>query len=135
FPNFDMATDLKQQLDQLRIDRDESVPEPSGRGKRIALALAAVVALAAVGIYLLRPRAVEVKTATALESGSGGAGGPSTVLNASGYVTARRQATVSSKITGKVEEVMVEEGMRVEAGQVLARLDDRQAQLSLGLAE
>jgi RND family efflux transporter MFP subunit len=57
------------------------------------------------------------------------------VLNASGYVTARRQATVSSKLTGKVAEVLVEEGMRVEKDQVLARLDDSQARLALGLAE
>jgi multidrug efflux pump subunit AcrA (membrane-fusion protein) len=46
------------------------------------------------------------------------------VLDASGYVTARRQATVSAKITGKVAEVLIEEGMRVSEGDVLARLDD-----------
>lgn len=57
------------------------------------------------------------------------------MLNASGYVTARRRATVSSKITGKVLEVHVEEGMAVRAGQVLARLDDRTARASLALAE
>jgi multidrug efflux pump subunit AcrA (membrane-fusion protein) len=45
------------------------------------------------------------------------------VLDASGYVTARRQATVSAKITGKVTEVLIEEGMRVQQGAVLA-LDD-----------
>ena len=50
-------------------------------------------------------------------------GGGGTVLNASGYVTARRQATVSSKVTGKVTEVLIEEGMEVAEGQVLARLD------------
>ena len=44
-------------------------------------------------------------------------------MNASGYVTARREATVSSKVTGKVIEVLVEEGMKVEQGQVLARID------------
>ena len=58
-----------------------------------------------------------------------------TVLNASGYVTARRQATVSSKITGKVVEVLVEEGMKVQEGQVLARLDDTNVKTSLRLAE
>ena len=57
-----------------------------------------------------------------------------TVLNASGYVTARRRATVSSKVTGKVVEVNVEEGMRVGKGQVLARLDDSVARASLELA-
>jgi len=76
---------------------------------------------------------VPVRTAQVTE-GSGGAG-PAAVLNASGYVTARRQSTVSSKVTGKVAEVLVEEGMRVEAGQVLARLDDSQARLALALAE
>jgi RND family efflux transporter MFP subunit len=58
------------------------------------------------------------------------------VLDASGYVVARRQATVSSKVTGKVIEVFVEEGMRVEKDQVVAKLDDttQQAQLSLARA-
>jgi RND family efflux transporter MFP subunit len=55
------------------------------------------------------------------------------VLNASGYVTARRRATVSSKVTGKVIEVNVEEGMAVREGQVLARLDDSSLQAALRL--
>ena len=57
------------------------------------------------------------------------------VLNASGYVTARREATVSSKVTGKVIDVLVEEGMKVQEGQVLARLDDTNVRASLRLAE
>jgi RND family efflux transporter MFP subunit len=57
------------------------------------------------------------------------------VLNASGYVTARRRATVSSKITGKVVEVNVEEGMAVREGQVLARLDDATPRAMLALAQ
>ncbi len=61
--------------------------------------------------------------------------GQPTVLNASGYVTARRQATVSSKVTGKVIEVLVEEGMVVRKGQVLARLDDTTERSYLALAE
>ena len=63
------------------------------------------------------------------------AGTQAAVLNASGYVTARRRATVSSKITGKVVEVNVEEGMAVKQGQVLARLDDQTARAALALAE
>jgi RND family efflux transporter MFP subunit len=63
------------------------------------------------------------------------AGTQAAVLNASGYVTARRRATVSSKITGKVIEVNVEEGMAVKEGQVLARLDDEQARAGLALAQ
>ncbi len=83
---------------------------------------------------MLRPRAVLVRTAL-VEAGSTAAGGAAAVLNASGYVTARRQATVSSKITGKVVEVLIEEGMEVGAGQVLARLDDTQLRLALDLAQ
>jgi RND family efflux transporter MFP subunit len=61
--------------------------------------------------------------------------GGGTVLNASGYVTARRRATVSSKVTGRVVEVLVEEGMPVRKGQVLARLDATTAQRYFSLAE
>ena len=46
------------------------------------------------------------------------------ILDASGYVVARRRATVSSKMTGKVMKVFIEEGMQVEEGQILAQLDD-----------
>lgn len=56
------------------------------------------------------------------------------ILNASGYITARRIATVSAEITGRITEVLVEEGMRVEQDQVLARLDDALAQVDLRLA-
>src|SRR5215813_4073476 len=62
------------------------------------------------------------------------AGAAPSVLDASGYVTARRQATVSAKITGKVVAVLLEEGMRVEEGAVLARLDDTEAKAQLSLS-
>src|SRR5262249_52085780 len=62
---------------------------------------------------------------------AGGAGG---VLDASGYAPARRQATVSAKITGKITEVLIEEGMRVAEGAVLARLDDTEAKAQLALS-
>ncbi|MFN7941957.1 MAG: efflux RND transporter periplasmic adaptor subunit [Thermoanaerobaculia bacterium] len=124
--------DLKDALASLKIDR-ASEPAPEGRGRLwLWLALAALLLVAA-GAWLLRPRAIEVRSAVVEESG--GAVGAGAVLNASGYVTARREATVSSKVTGKVIEVMVEEGMRVEAGQVLARLDDSQARLAYELAQ
>ena len=67
-----------------------------------------------------RPYAVEVATAVAPSA----AQGPAAILQASGYVTARREATVSAQITGTVNEVLIEEGEHVKAGQVLARLDD-----------
>ncbi len=78
------------------------------------------------------PELPQVRTArvraTAVSAGA-------TVLNASGYVTARRQATVSSKAAGQITEILIEEGMEVEPGQVLARLDASNLERSLRLAE
>ncbi len=128
-----MATDLREKLDSLKIDRGGET-ESTGSG-RVWLWVTVAVLLAAVAAYLLlKPRAVPVRTSVVTEAASA-AGGPAAVLNASGYVTARRQSTVSSKVTGKVTEILIEEGMRVEQGQVLARLDDSQARLSLAFAE
>ena len=82
--------------------------------------------LAAVMTWVfLKPTYISVQTAaahTVQDSAGGGTG--ARVLNASGYVVPRLQAVVSSKVTGKVSAVLVEEGMHVKAGQVLARLDD-----------
>jgi RND family efflux transporter MFP subunit len=120
-------------LDGLRIDRSETAE--SGGRRRLWIALIGVVLVAlAAGWWFLRPRPVRVRTATA-EAQAGGPAAAGAVLNASGYVTARRQATVSSKITGKVVDVLVEEGMEVRQGQVLARLDDATPRKHLALAE
>ncbi|HWM89905.1 MAG TPA: efflux RND transporter periplasmic adaptor subunit [Thermoanaerobaculia bacterium] len=127
-------TPEKPSLEGLRIDRS-GVNERSGPSWKLWLSLAVVV-LAVAGAawaWLQIPRAVEVRTANARAVSAGGAAGA--VLDASGYVTARRQATVSSKITGKVTEILVEEGMEVREGQVLARLDDITARKELALAE
>jgi len=79
-----------------------------------------------------RSGAISVQTAAVRDFSVGG--GDRTVLNASGYVTARRAATVSSKVTGKVVEVLIEEGMKVKEGQIVARLDDTNVQTSLAVA-
>jgi HlyD family secretion protein len=128
-----MAQDLKDQLASLKIDRSGDDDVSAGRGKKWVWIGVVLAVGAALSVVFLRPRATPVRTALATELASGS--GPAAVLNASGYVTARRQATVSSKVTGKVAEIFVEEGMKVEAGQVLARLDDRQARLELELAQ
>jgi len=123
----------KPSIDGLRIDRSAG-DEPAGRG-RLWIWVAAVLAVAAVAAWLVfRPRPAAVRTATA-EARSADEAAPGAVLNASGYVTARRRATVSSKITGKVVEVLVEEGMAVQEGQVLARLDDATVGKELALAQ
>jgi RND family efflux transporter MFP subunit len=118
-------TDKSSLLNQLRIDRSE--PPPSGgHGKWWATGIAAAI-IAASGVwYLLRPTGVIVTTAVAQAATSGGPAsiGGASLLDASGYIVARRRATVSSKVTGKVVEVHLEEGQRVEAGDVIARLDD-----------
>src|SRR5688572_3991164 len=80
--------------------------------------------------WLTRERPVGVEVAQVTERA---AGTQASVLQGSGYVTARRKATVSSKVTGKVIEVNVEEGMAVREGQVLARLDDSTLQAALRL--
>jgi multidrug efflux pump subunit AcrA (membrane-fusion protein) len=83
--------------------------------------------------WLLAARPIVVQTATAIAPGSGGGAGA--VLQATGYITARRQATVSTQITGTLTEVLIEEGVRVEKGQVIARLEDSGLRASLALAE
>jgi RND family efflux transporter MFP subunit len=125
-------SELKDELAALRIERE---PQHAGAGRWIGwtVLLLALVAVVVVGWnYFTAVRPVTVETATVSERA---AGTQAAVLNASGYVTARRRATVSSKITGKVTEVNVEEGMAVREGQVLARLDDATYRAALALAE
>ena len=118
-------------LDDLRIKRDVN-PNPSGRSQPVVIALIFLLVAAAVIWWFMRPKPIELRTAVAREVA--GAGTDHTVLNASGYVIARRAATVSSKITAKVTDILIEEGLKVNAGQILARLDDTNVQASLQLA-
>ena len=124
--------DLTKDLAALRIERE---PERTGVARWI-IWTGLLILLAALGLagwrWATRERPVEVQVATVSVRA---AGTQAAVLNASGYVTARRRATVSSKITGKVVEVDVEEGKNVVQGQVLARLDDSTPKAALALAE
>ncbi len=121
----------KYSLDQLRLDRAER-GAPRGKGWLWLLLCLLLGGLAAGGYAFARNRPATVRTQLARPAAAGGA---QTVLNASGYVVARREATVSSKVTGKVVEVLIEEGMKVEASQVLARLDDSNVAASLHESE
>jgi RND family efflux transporter MFP subunit len=128
-------TASKPTLDDLRIERGDQ-PGPDRRLGLVIALLAVVLALGGGAWWFLRPKPVAVHTALARELAAAGSAGPQrTVLNASGYVTARRQATVSSKVTGKVVELLIEEGMKVAEGQVLARLDDSNIKTSLDVAQ
>jgi len=125
----------KTSLDALRIHRKEAPHAPER-----SWVLPAIIVIACLGAgvwWLSRPKAPVVETATvsAKAATSGNVSGQTPLLNGSGYVTARRAATVSSKVTGKVVDILVEEGMKVEEGQVLARLDNSNVQESLLLAE
>ena len=122
----------KTTLDELRIDR-AATPRRQSRRWLIGVALAFLLAGGAIVWWINRPEVMAVRTVAVRESSSSNVGGQKTLLNASGYVTARRLSTVSSKVSGKVMEVLVEEGMKVEAGQVLARLDSSNAEKSLEL--
>jgi RND family efflux transporter MFP subunit len=123
--------DTAELLRELRIDRDGRPGRTRRRWLVLGL-LALVVVAAALWVAWSRFSAPTVRTVTARAAAP--AGGASSILDASGYVTARRQATVSAKITGKVTEVLIEEGMRVVEGAVLARLDDTEAKAQLALA-
>jgi len=127
--------DPSERISQLKIDRSDSAPaERSWLLPGTILGIAAVILI---GWALFRPGSGAVLVETDVARKPPSAAAASSVLDASGYVVARRQATVSSKVTGKVVEVLIEEGMRVEKDQVVARLDDttQQAQLSLAMAQ
>ncbi len=122
----------KESLDRLKIDRSV-VPAGKPIGPWVAVIIAAIVVLGGIIWWFQRPKPAAVRTTVAREVSS--VGGARTLLNASGYVTARRLATVSSKVTGRVVSVLIEEGMRVEDGQILAHLDTTNTEASLRLAE
>ena len=125
-------TVLKDDLAALRIERK---PDRSGVARAVGWVIVLVLLAAVAGggwVWATRERPLEVEVAAVAERPRGA---QAEVLNASGYVTARRRATVSSKITGKVVEVNVEEGMAVREGQVLARLDDANMRAALALAQ
>ena len=124
-------------LNQLQIDRDD---EPSGGGGRAAIwwVLAVLVVVAAGGAgwyYYTLPETIVVNVAMAAAAPDEVSTERGSILDASGYVIPRRQATVSSKITGKVVELLIEEGQFVERDEVVARLDDTNYRAALAQAE
>jgi RND family efflux transporter MFP subunit len=105
-----------------------------GAGKFWGIFAAAlgVLLLVAGGVFAFKNRAPVVEVAVARPAGDPG---QQTLLNASGYVTPRRRATVAAKITGRVTGVFFDEGNRVKEGQLLAKLDDSDVRRALESAQ
>ena len=128
-------SDRENLLNNLKIDR--SAPPAAGGQQSSKLYLLAISVLI-VGLFwwlfLSDDELKEVTTFTvkSLEMSDDSA---TSILDASGYVVARRRATVSSKMTGKVMKVFIEEGMYVEEGQILAQLDDSTMQADLNYSQ
>jgi RND family efflux transporter MFP subunit len=129
-------SDKKDLLNDLKIDRsDSNNSEKSPLSKIITIVVVSIfILVVAKFIFLSEDEILEVSAYKAIPAGQSNNSSAS-VLDASGYVTARMQATVSSKITGKVLEVFIEEGMFVEKGQILAQLDDSSVQAELNFAK
>ncbi|MDB5739080.1 MAG: efflux transporter periplasmic adaptor subunit [Alphaproteobacteria bacterium] len=125
--------DKSSLLESLRIERAPLQRRRSGVSPvLLGVAAAALVAGAAAAWYFWPDGRVPVHVVTASVEGAAGSGSG---LDASGYVVARRKATLSAKILGKVTEVNFEEGQRVKAGDIVARLDDSNYQAALHQAQ
>jgi len=139
--------DNSNKLHSLKINRgDENKKASGGSNLTKIIGFGGLGIAAAIALWFFWPGEQEVPenptvanaqtTETEPLNQSQGAGVPSAeILNASGYITARRKATVSSEITGRIVEVLIEEGTVVEEGQIVARLDDTLAQVDLDLAK
>jgi HlyD family secretion protein len=135
-PPIPMSAD-KVSLDGLRIDRT-AIPKKERPAWLLPIIVILLVLAGGITWWSLQPKPLALDVAVAKEQSAGTASASTSqraVLNGSGYVTARRIATVSAKVTGKVMEVLVEEGMKVEQDQVVARLDASNTEASLRLAE
>jgi len=120
-------------LHELRIDRAQRDDESRPRWPWIVGAVIVVLVLAGgVAAFALRGHAATVETSTAVAAASSS---DAAVLQATGYVVARRQATISAQIIGTLTEVSVDEGAHVKQGQILARLDPTAYQAQLDSAK
>jgi RND family efflux transporter MFP subunit len=124
--------DPADKISQLKIDR--SMPAASERRWLLPGIVVTIAGAVLLWWIFFGAGSTAVLAETDIARKPPSAAAANTVLDASGYVVARRQATVSSKVTGKVVDVFVEEGMRVEKDQVVAILDDTTQQVQLSLA-
>ena len=115
--------DLKGELDSLKIDRSRP-PRSPWRRPLLLLVPAALILLVLYGLQARQTLSTpEIETVTVAVSRDVAPSAGTPILTASGYVVARRQAVVSAKIQGRLEELLVEEGSEVRKGDILARLE------------
>ena len=128
-------SDRENLLNNLKIDRSTTPSQDQSRLSKLYLfGIAVILVIFFSWLFLSEEELKEVTTFTvkSLEMSDSSA---TSILDASGYVVARRRATVSSKMTGKVMKVFIEEGMYVEEGQLLAQLDDSTMLADLNYSE
>jgi HlyD family secretion protein len=126
------ASPAKPDLSSLRIDDRKRGGRSLGKWLAVLVGIGAVAAAIYWGRDFIKSRAPEVEVTAAV--GPASAPMPA-LLNATGYVTPRRRATVAAKITGKIKQVFIDEGVHVTEGQILATLDDSDYQVALRSAQ
>lgn len=124
------ANPSRPDLSSLRIGEAQRKEKKTGKILGIIVIAVLVIALVAGAAYFTHNGAPVVEISTAQKAGSG----PTALLNASGYVTPRRRATIAAKITGRVVGVYFDEGVHVKEGQILAKLDDSDVRRALDSA-
>ena len=127
--------DKEDLLNNLKINPDDKSDDEPIPIKKIGIFIGTIAVVGILGWLFFSEAEVEKVTTFTVKSLKASGSSASSILDASGYVTARRKATVSSKSTGKVLEVLIEEGMYVNEGQLLAKLDDSTQKADLAYAE
>ena len=127
--------DKEDLLNNLKINPDDKSDDEPIPIQKIGIFIGAIAVVGILGWLFFSEAEVEKVTTFTVKSLKASGSSASSILDASGYVTARRKATVSSKSTGKVLEVLIEEGMYVNEGQLLAKLDDSTQKADLAYAE
>jgi RND family efflux transporter MFP subunit len=125
-------SDKSDLLNKLKLDRSVNLPRRARRWPWLIGALAVLIAVGSAAFVSRAPKGIPVGFAVARAAD---AAAPAAALDASGYVVARRQATVAAKITARVTEIMIEEGQHVSGGQIMARLDDSNIHAALVQAQ
>ncbi len=127
--------DKEDLLNNLKINPDDKSDDEPIPIKKIGIFIGTIAVVGILGWLFFSEAEVEKVTTFTVKSLKASGSSASSILDASGYVTARRKATVSSKSTGKVLEVLIEEGMYVNKGQLLAKLDDSTQKADLAYSE